>query len=82
MDKMTLANSEFFATVEDGIARGKNVTIIPKGNSMMPFIRSGKDSVILSPAGDEIAVGDIVLFKLGGRHILHRIIHVEGDRLT
>lgn len=82
MDRMTLENSAFFAAVEQMIASGKNVTITPKGNSMMPFIRSGKDAVLLSPVTDGLKVGDIVLFRLAGRHILHRLCAVEGDMLV
>ncbi|MGN0202447.1 MAG: S24/S26 family peptidase [Candidatus Cryptobacteroides sp.] len=82
MDRMTLENAAFFATVEEMIAQGKSVSITPKGNSMMPFIRSGMDSVLLSPLREEPKVGDIVLFRLSGRHILHRLSSVDGDRLT
>ncbi|MGN1214760.1 MAG: S24/S26 family peptidase [Candidatus Cryptobacteroides sp.] len=79
---MTLENSAFFAAVEQMIASGKSVTITPKGNSMMPFIRSGKDSVLLSPVRGDLKVGDIVLFRLSGRHILHRLCAVDGEMLV
>ena len=52
-----------------------------KGNSMLPFIRGGKDSVRLrKPEG--IKVGDIVLAVFGGKPIVHRVIAINGTKVT
>ncbi|MCQ2162684.1 MAG: S24/S26 family peptidase [Bacteroidales bacterium] len=82
MKKMSLPNEEFFSTVEELLAEGKSVSMKPKGNSMIPFIRSGRDTVVLSPLTREVQVGDIVLFVIAGRHILHRVFSIDGDFLT
>ena len=51
------------------------------GNSMLPFIRGGVDSVSLrKPEGVE--VGDIVLAIFGGRPIVHRVIAINGTKVT
>ena len=48
---------------------------------MLPFIRGGVDRVVLRREPD-VAVGDIVLVRIGERYILHRIIALDGDALT
>ena len=54
------------------------------GRSMLPFIRPGRDTVLLMPVRpDELQVGDIVLFPCGGSRpicCLHRIYKLDGDR--
>ena len=80
MDKMVIENGEFFARVTELLAQGKTVTIPVKGFSMLPFIRGEKDLVVLDKPGS-LSVGDIVLFRIGDRYIMHRIIRMDGNRL-
>ena len=61
---------------------GVNVTLPVNGNSMLPFIIGGKESVILRAPG-LIDVGDVVLAWVdGSRYVVHRIIRIDGDRVT
>ena len=71
------------------LREGKKVTVPAKGESMLPFIVGGVDSVVLegvdggSPAGTVLRtanVGDVVLFRADGRFILHRIIYKDNDK--
>ena len=51
-----------------------------KGFSMRPFLRNGRDVVVLSPMeGVEVCEGMVVLFRHGGKHILHRVRRVGQD---
>ncbi len=75
MDKLVVANDVFFARVTELLALGQKVTIPVKGYSMLPFIKGEKDLVELEKA-DSYVPGDIVLFNIGGRYILHRIVSV------
>ena len=75
----TLSNDIFFAQVESEIAAGRSVRFKVKGHSMYPLLRNGKDEVTLSPLEKVPSVYDIVLFRYRGKHILHRIISIEGD---
>ncbi len=86
---MTVNNDEFFGEVIALLREGKNVTIPVKGESMLPFIVGGVDSVVLegvdggSPAGSVLRtanVGDVVLFRADGRFLLHRIIFKDNDK--
>ena len=64
------------------VREGVNVTLPVKGLSMLPFIIGGKESVILHRPG-LIDVGDVVLAWVDGcRYVVHRIIHIDGDRIT
>ena len=62
---------------------GVNVTLPVKGQSMLPFIIGGKESVILHSQGGIVDVGDVVLAWVdGNRYVIHRIIRIDGDRIT
>ena len=83
MEKMVIDNDTFFADVLQVLRQGKRVTIPVKGFSMLPFIRGGKDLVVLEQAGDVLKADDIVLFHVGpedgGRYVMHRILSIDGD---
>ena len=83
MEKMVVDNDTFFADVLKVLDQGRQVTIPVKGYSMLPFIRGGKDLVVLEKAGADLKRDDIVLFHMGpmdgGRYVMHRIISIDGD---
>ena len=64
------------------VREGVSVTLPVNGNSMLPFIIGGKESVILQAPG-VVDVGDVVLAWVDGcRYVVHRIIRIDGDRVT
>ena len=64
------------------VDKGVTVTLPVNGQSMLPFIIGGKESVILRRPG-VIDVGDVVLAWVdGNRYVVHRIINIDGDRVT
>lgn len=76
--KITFSNRLFFGWVEEEIAAGRRVRFAVKGYSMMPLLRSEIDEVVLEPCSSEsIKVGDILLFRYMGNHILHRVIDIK-----
>ena len=80
---MQIPNDLFFSWVESEIAEGRSVRFRSKGVSMYPLIRGDKDEILLSPCcHKDLAVMDVVLFRYRGQHVLHRIVHREGDLLT
>ena len=78
---MQVENRIFFAAVEERLHEGGPVTIVLHGTSMQPTLNDG-DRVTLAPLEGEPHVGDVVLFRYAGRHLLHRIIAAEGGRYT
>ena len=64
------------------VQEGVSVTLPVNGNSMLPFIIGGRESVILKRA-DLVDVGDVVLAWVEGcRYVVHRIIRVDGEHIT
>lgn len=78
---MTIDNNIFFALAEDQLSAGEQVRITLVGTSMLPTLCEG-DVLTLAPPTQFPAVGDIVLFRYRGKHILHRIVAAEGDSYT
>ena len=64
------------------VQEGVSVTLPVNGNSMLPFIIGGRESVILKRAG-LVDVGDVVLAWVEGcRYVVHRIIRIDGNHIT
>ena len=77
-----IPNEVFFAWVETEIAEGHSVRFRLKGQSMFPLLRNERDDVVLYPCTEEeLKPMDVVLFRYQGRHVLHRILRREGERL-
>ncbi len=73
MNTLQLPNAEFLPYVCQLVAQGHRVSIRAKGNSMRPFLESGRDIAILSRS-DDFGVGDVVLGEIEkGHFVLHRI---------
>ena len=59
-DELLLNNDLFFIEVNRMLSKGCRVTMRPQGDSMIPFIKGGRDSVVLQKT-KEVDTGDIVL---------------------
>lgn len=81
MGKVLMPNEVMLGEVTRLLEEGREVVMMPKGISMLPFIRGEKDRVRLCKP-DKLRVGHIVLAQIGGRFILHRIYAINGNRVT
>jgi hypothetical protein len=81
MDKKVVPNTLILEEAGQLLNEGRTVRFTPLGSSMLPFIRGGRDSVVLQKK-DSVEVGDIVLIRLPGRYVLHRVIALDGDKVT
>lgn len=80
--------NEAIRLVEEGVS----VTLPVNGRSMLPFIIGGRESVILQQppkqgetrqGAPQMKLGDVVLAWVeGNRYVVHRIIRIDGDRVT
>lgn len=77
-------NALLLGEVERLLAEGRDVVLVPKGRSMLPFIRGGTDKVLLcKPSATALSVGDIVLARIDeGQYVMHRIIAIADERIT
>lgn len=62
------------------LKQGETVQFRPRGNSMTGKIESGDLCTVVPAKEEELAVGDIVLCKVGGAQYLHLIKAKQGDR--
>ena len=78
----SFAVSDIIPVLTEVIASGGEFELYPRGTSMLPLIKEGRDSVILSRAFAP-EVGDIVLYRReNGQYVLHRIIGKEDSTFT
>lgn len=77
----TVPNNEAIAAVKMLIDEGRHVVLPVKGNSMLPFIIGGKESVELIPP-PPAQVGDVVLAWVDDcRYVVHRVISISSNGL-
>lgn len=61
---------------------GQTVRFSPRGVSMLPMLRQGIDSVVLSPAPEKLKKYDLPLYQRpDGKYVLHRVVKV-GESYT
>lgn len=81
-----LPAAEFFSIVRKKLLAGRNVCFRVTGNSMFPLFRAGRDSVCIRPCSsvtiEKPKRGDIILFCISGKYILHRVMRIEGNRVV
>ncbi len=78
----TIPNEHFFAWVEESLSVNRSVRFCVRGVSMFPLLRDGRDEVTVQRiAPERLKRGDILLFRYRGRHLLHRVVKRDGDRL-
>ena len=71
-----IPNVELFSAARDVLLEGKKVRIAVKGESMLPFFRSGS-TIILRPVREEdIRKYNVVMADAGRSFVVHRIIRV------
>ena len=68
--------------IQECLAQGQNVRFSPRGISMLPMLRQGRDTVVLSPVPELLEKYDLPLYRReDGQFVLHRIVAV-GEKYT
>lgn len=66
----------------DQLESGNTVKFSPRGISMLPMLRQGIDSVVLSPVTGRLHKYDLPLYRRDdGKYILHRVVEA-GETYT
>ena len=81
-DKQTFRTNldEIMPIIKERLANGDFVRFSPRGTSMLPMLRQGIDSVVLSPLPAKLKKYDIPLYKRdNGQFVLHRIVKVDEN---
>ena len=80
LNKRELSLNEMIPLFNERLALGGEVQISPKGISMLPMLRQGRDSVVLAKAPEKLKKYDIPLYQRhDGKYVLHRIVKVENN---
>lgn len=78
MAERTFYMAELAALMQESLNAGQTVRFSPKGVSMLPMLRQGKDTVTLSPITGPLKKYDIPLYRRDdGAYILHRIVKAD-----
>lgn len=73
---------ELVLLMRESLAAGQTVRFSPKGISMLPMLRQGKDTVTLSSVTGPLRKYDIPLYRRDdGAYVLHRIVRA-GETYT
>ena len=79
---LSLSLDDVIPIIEETLRIGQSVRFSPRGISMLPMLRQGIDSVVLSPLPEALQKYDLPLYQRNdGKYILHRIVAV-GDTYT
>lgn len=74
---------ELWPVFQERLVSGQKVKFAPNGISMLPMLRQGIDSVVLSPVPEKLQKYDLPLYRRqDGKYILHRVIDVNKDVYT
>lgn len=75
-------NRELFAIARDTLLEGSSVRVSVRGESMLPFFRSGS-TIILRPIREgDIRKYNVVMADAGRSFVVHRIIEVDDEYIT
>lgn len=81
LNKLEMDLKEIWPLINEVISSGGRFRLFHKGQSMMPLLREGKDSVSLVKA-NELKKNDIVVYvRQSGQLVMHRIVKIKGDEL-
>ena len=65
---------------EEKLETGGLVTFNPKGTSMLPMLRDGDDTVVLSKPKGRLHLFDLPLYRRkDGSYVLHRVVNFGSD---
>ena len=82
LEKKSARLEELMPLIKEELDLGRSVRISPRGTSMLPMLREGKDSVVLSKIPDRPRKYDVVLYKrANGQYVLHRLVKI-GEKYT
>ena len=79
--RLSISNDVILSRVCALLAEGKSVRLRAKGDSMRPFIRGDRDSLIFVNT-DKIRCGDVVLARISDdEYVVHRVVGMDGEQL-
>ena len=82
MSEKIVRLEQLMPLIRERLEQGHTVSFFPRGISMLPMLRQGRDSVILAPLPEKLKKYDLPLYQReDGAYVLHRIVKV-GETYT
>lgn len=82
MSERNIKLDDAMPIIKEKLASGGTVTFSPRGTSMLPMLREGRDTITLSPAPKKLRKYDIPFYQReNGQYVLHRIVKT-GESYT
>ena len=73
--------ADFWPAMQEQLNNGKTVQFKPSGNSMLPMLRPGIDTVVLKRAPEILNKYDVPLYiRADGHFVLHRVVNVRDGK--
>lgn len=73
----TIQMDELMPLILERLVAGQDVRFSPRGVSMLPMLRQGRDTVTLSPVTGRLRKYDLPLYRReDGKYVLHRVVGV------
>lgn len=70
----------YLDTLRELVENGQQVSLKISGNSMMPFLIHGRDTILFGPVEKELKKGDMVFYqRTDGQYVMHRICRVAPE---
>lgn len=71
---------EVMEIIKEKLALGGTVTFTPRGASMLPMLKGGRDIVVLKQHSGRLHFLDVALYRReNGAYVLHRVIGFDED---
>ena len=82
LEKKSMHLDDLMPLIREQLQSGASVRIHPRGTSMLPMIREGVDSVVLSKLPEKPEKYDVILYQReNGQYVLHRLVKA-GETYT
>lgn len=83
MKKKSYNLSDMEGILHKTLTAGGTFRFYPRGTSMLPTIKEGRDMVLLTSIPEKLKKYQMILYKRdNGAYVLHRIVKIEGDDYT
>ena len=80
MEGNTIKLHDLLPIVKEVLASGNEFRIHPEGVRMLPYLKEGRDAVMLHPFDGRPRRGDLLLYeRTCGTLVLHRVVKVEKN---
>lgn len=82
MSEKKVRLNDLMPLIRESLNRGQTITFSPRGTSMLPLLKEGRDTVTLTAPPAKLKKYDIPLYqRKNGKYVLHRVVKV-GETYT